>query len=189
VEEAMDIALGIAVVFATLAGPLLAVFVTRHNDRVRQRVERQMEVFRSLMSSRRTVLSAERVKALNMIEIEFHGIQAVQHAYRELMGHAAMARPLPANWEDEHRKRFTRLLSEMGKVLGYDLPQLDVLEGGYYPQGLMDIESEQQAVRRALIEVLTGRRPLAVGPVAPTPPSPFPPPPTPLPLPGAASKE
>ncbi len=66
----------------------------------------------------------------------------------------------------------------MARELGYELPQLDVLEGGYYPQGLVDIETEQQAVRRALIEVLSGRRPLGVSPAAPLPPAPFPPPPS-----------
>lgn len=67
----------------------------------------------------------------------------------------------------------------MAKVLGYNLQQLDVLEGGYYPQGLMDMELEQQAVRRALIEVLSGRRPLAVSPGTAIPPAPFPFPPPP----------
>jgi hypothetical protein len=44
----------------------------------------------------------------------------------------------------------TRLLSEIAQVLGYKLQQLDVLEGGFYPQGLADIEVEQQAVRRSI---------------------------------------
>jgi hypothetical protein len=42
----------------------------------------------------------------------------------------------------------TKLLSEMAKVLGYNLQQLDVLEGGYYPQGFFDIETEEQDSRR-----------------------------------------
>ena len=67
----------------------------------------------------------------------------------------------------------------MAKVLGYNIQQLDVLEGGYWPQGFVDIESEQQQVRQVLLEVLSGRRPLTVSPAAPTPPSPFPPPPAP----------
>jgi len=112
-----------------------------------------------------------------MVEIEFYGIRSVQDAHREVMAHINAPRPLPADWNDRHRNLLTRLLSEMAQVLGYELPQLDVLEGGYYPQGLMDIEVEQQAVRRALIEVLSGRRPLGVSPAAPAPPVPFPPPP------------
>jgi hypothetical protein len=70
-------------------------------------------------------------------------------------------------------------IRQLAQALTEPLEQLDVLEGGYYPQSFADIEIEQQAVRRALIELLSGRRPLSVSPAAPTPPAPFPPPPTP----------
>jgi hypothetical protein len=138
-----------------------------------------MEVFRSIMGTRRAPLAAERVKALNMVEIEFYGVQPVEAAYRAVMSHINLPKPLPATWGDDQRKHVTKLLSEMAKTLGYELQQLDVLDGGYYPQGFLDIEGEQQALRQALIEVLSGRRPLLVSPAAPAPPSPFPPPPKP----------
>jgi len=175
----VDNALGIAVVIATFAGPIAAVFITRKIDRHRAQLERRMEVFRSLMGSRRTPLSMERVKALNMVEIEFYGIKSVAEAYQETMKHINAPQPLPNGWHDQHQKHFTRLLTEIAKVLGYKLQQLDVLEGGYYPQGFVDIEMEQQAIRRAAIEILSGKRPLLVSPAAPAPPSPFPPPPPP----------
>ena len=101
------------------------------------------------------------------------------------MAHINAPKPLPAGWADRQRTLITKLLSEMAKVLGYDLQQLDVLEGGYYPQeGIADIELEQQAARRAVIEVFTGNRPLIISPAAPAPPMPFPPPPPPDALPG-----
>jgi hypothetical protein len=129
------------------------------------------------MATRRTFISPEKAVALNMVEIEFYGIQSVQEVHREVMAHINSPRPLPDNWNDRHRALLTRLLSEIAQVLGYKLQQLDVLEGGYYPQGLADMEVEQQAVRRSIIEVLSGRRPLGVSPAAPVQPAPFPPPP------------
>jgi hypothetical protein len=174
-----DWVLGGAVVIATFAGPVLAVLVTRHIDNVRRVNERRLAIFRSLMATRRTLLSADKVTALNMVEIEFYGIQSVQDAHREVMTHINTPPPSPAGWDARHRTLLTRLLSEMARVLHYELQQLDVLEGGYYPQGFADIDLEQQAVRRALIEVLSGRRPLAVIPGAPVPPAPFPFPPPP----------
>jgi hypothetical protein len=131
------------------------------------------------MATRRALVSAEKVTALNMVEIEFYGVTPVQDAYREVMTHINTPPPLPEGWNDRHRALLTRLLSQMARALGYELQQLDVLEGGYYPQGFADMEIEQQAVRRTLIEVLSGRRPLLVSPAAPTPPAPFPPPPSP----------
>jgi len=145
----MDLALGIAVVIATFAGPVFAVLVTRHIDNARQVRDRRLNVFRTLMATRRTFLSPEKVIALNMVEIEFYGIRTVQDVHRDVMAHINAPRPLPQDWEERHRTLLTRLLSEIAKVLGYQLQQLDVLEGGYYPQGLADIEVEQQAVRRA----------------------------------------
>lgn len=175
----MDLALGISVVIATLTGPMLAVWVTRCVDNRRQTHARRLEIFRSLMGTRRALLAPDKVKALNMVEIDFYGITTVEGAHREVMAHINTPQPLPAGWDDRHRKLLTKLPSEMAKVLGYQLQQLDVLEGGYYPQGFADIELEQQSVRRALIQILSGNRPLLVSPAAPTPPAPFPPPPAP----------
>jgi hypothetical protein len=172
-----DLVLGIAVVIATFAGPVFAVIMTRHIDNVRREKERRLNVFRTLMATRRALVSPEKVTALNMVEIEFYGIESVQVAHQEVMAHINTDPPLPHGWAERHRTLLTRLLSEMAKVLGYQLQQLDVLEGGYYPQAFADVEIEQQAVRRALIEVLSGRRPLGISPAAPIPPAPFPPPP------------
>ena len=83
----MDFWLGIAVVFATLTGPLLAVLVTRTRDQRGQRRSRQMEVFRALMRSRRSSLSLEYVTALNTVEVEFPGVKPVGSAQRELFRH------------------------------------------------------------------------------------------------------
>jgi hypothetical protein len=171
--------LGISIVFATLFGPIFAVLMTRYLDEKRQIKERRMTVFRALMGTRKAVLSPDRVTALNMIEIEFYGIQPVQQAYRDVMNHINHPKPVPETWGEQQRKYITKLMSEIGKILGYELQQLDVLDGGYHPQGIFDIELEQQAVRRSLIEVLTGNRTLIVSQAAPALPMPFPPPPTP----------
>lgn len=175
----MDLAIGIAVVIATLFGPVLAVYITRKIDANRQQRDRQMEIFRALMGSRRAMLSPDRVKALNLIEIEFHGVKSIEDAHKKVMDNIRLPQPLPDSWGEDQQKLITRLLSEMAQFLGYKFEQLDVLDGGYYPQGYVDIELEQQAVRQTLIEVLSGKRPLLISPAAPAPSSPFPPPPPP----------
>jgi hypothetical protein len=176
----MDFWLGIAVVFATLFGPVLAVFVTRYIDGQRDRRGRRMEVFRSIMAARRAPLSPDRVRALNMVEIEFHGVKSVETAYGDLFQH--FHTPLTeANfvvWHETSRKLSTKLLTEIATVLGYEMQQLDVLDGGYYPQGFADFDAEQQIVRKLLIEVLSNKRPLSVSTIS-IPPAPYPPPPPP----------
>jgi hypothetical protein len=66
------LALGTAVVIATFFGPVLAVLVTRHVDGKRRVHERRLDIFRNLMASRRTLLSPDKVRALNLVEIDFY---------------------------------------------------------------------------------------------------------------------
>lgn len=171
-----DLFLGISVVIATFAGPVCAVFVTRHVDNLRRINERRLNVFRSLMATRRAALSADKVTALNMVEIEFYGIPSVQDAHREVMTHINIPPPQPPGWADRHRSLMTRLLSEMARELGYKLPQLDCWKVAITRKvwRILRPSCRQSA---ALIEVLSGRRPLGVSPAAPVPPAPFPPPP------------
>ena len=157
----MDLYLGIAVVIATLLGPVLAVWVTRRIDDQRQHKSRQLEVFRALMRSRRSALSADYVTALNTVEVEFAGIASVENAQRELFRHLNLT-PQPADWLDRLRRLQTRLLYAMATHLGYKMEQLDVLEGGYLPQAWGTAEEEQTALRRALLELLAANRPLHV---------------------------
>lgn len=177
----MDLALGIAVVIATLAGPVLAVLVTRYIDEKRDKRKRQLDVFRTLMRTRRATLAVEHVGALNMIEIEFHDMPEVMAAFRELHNHFHFSPPAPTDWWDKRSKLQTRLLSAMARKLGYDFEQLDVLEGGYTPTGWTNTEQEQEQLRKLLIELLSGRLSLPVTPgpaITPPPfPPPFPPPP------------
>lgn len=175
----MDLYLGIAVVIATIAGPILAVLVTRHIDRTRDRNRRREEVFRMLMRTRRATLSIDHVTALNMIEIEFYGVPAVLAAFKNLYEHFHNTGAPAQEWWDKRAKLQTRLLTEMAKSLGYKLEQLDVLEGGYIPQGWNTTETEQQQMRQLLIELLSGKRSIPVRRGAPPPPFPPPAPPPP----------
>ena len=56
----------------------------------------------------------------------------------------------------------TKVLSEMAKTLGIRVQQLDIFEGGYVPQGHVDIEREQVAIRRLLSEIADGKRSLPI---------------------------
>jgi hypothetical protein len=58
-------------VLAIVIGPIAAVAITRWlNDRRDQR-NRRMDIFRTLMRTRRSPMSPDHVGALNLIEIEF----------------------------------------------------------------------------------------------------------------------
>jgi uncharacterized protein DUF6680 len=73
----MDSILGLAIVIATFAGPIGAVIVTRLIDRKRAQRDRQLDVFRALMRTRKGALQPDHVNALNLVEIEFHKVSTV----------------------------------------------------------------------------------------------------------------
>src|SRR5262245_43696047 len=70
-----------AVVIATFFGPVIAVLITRWNDRRTERRQRLLGIFRTLMATRRMTISQEHVAAINLIEVEFHGVQPVLDAW------------------------------------------------------------------------------------------------------------
>jgi hypothetical protein len=127
-----------------------------------------------LMRTRRAALSVDHVTALNMVEIDFHDISEVIAAFHALHQHFSVTND--PQWLENRSRLQTRLLTAMGESLGYKFEQLDVLDGGYTPQGWISTEQEQQQLRQLLLEVLSGRRALPVSPVPFAPPPPFPPP-------------
>jgi hypothetical protein len=166
----MDFYLGLAIVFATLAGPVLAVLVTRYIDSRSDRKRRQTDVFRALMRSRRSFVSPEYVAAFNTVEIEFAGVKSVENAQRELLQHINAHTPQP-DWFDRYRRLQTRLLYAIAAHLGYEMAQLDVLEGGYVPSAWGTNEEQQQAIQQSLRDLLAGKRTLRVEVVPPNTPS------------------
>jgi len=149
-----------AVVLATFMGPILAVFVTRWVDDRRLKQSRKLETFRILIRTRRAQLSHDFVAALNMVEIDFFNAPKVLSTHAELMRHLSAS--ADEKWLDKTPRLVARLLYAMGQNVGYTMEQLDILEGGYIPQAMVDEETEQQRLRESLIQVLAGGKPLPV---------------------------
>ncbi|NTD93849.1 hypothetical protein G6M23_21190 [Agrobacterium tumefaciens] len=155
-----DAMLAWSVVLATFLGPILAVFVTRWVDDRRLKQSRKLETFRVLIRTRRTQLSYDFVAALNMVEIDFFNAPKVLTTHAELMRH--LGAKTDDSWLDRTQRLVARLLYAMGQDVGYTMEQLDILEGGYIPQAMVDDETEQQRLRRSLLALLSGAHPLPV---------------------------
>jgi hypothetical protein len=116
------------------------------------------------MATRRSWLSPEHIAALNQIELDFQHAGGVMSAYRTYMKHLATIFDLKDNDRIGHERQSmrTKILSEMAKTLGIRVEQMDIFEGGYVPQGHIDIEREQAAIRRLLSEIADGKRALPI---------------------------
>jgi hypothetical protein len=62
----------LAIVIATLLGPILAVQAQKWIERSRERQQRRVAVFRVLMTTRAALLSPAHVEALNIVPVEFY---------------------------------------------------------------------------------------------------------------------
>jgi hypothetical protein len=61
----------IIMTFAVVLGPILAVQIQKWLEQVRNKTERKLKIFKTLMTTRATRVSIEHVQSLNMIDIEF----------------------------------------------------------------------------------------------------------------------
>jgi hypothetical protein len=184
-----DLWMGIATIVAVILGPILAVEVSRRNDERRLKQTRRMDVFRTLMRTRRMRLSPDHVGALNLVEIEFYGEAAVIEAWKAYWAHLHQAYPIdPARQQQFQRDQeglLTRLLHAIATTLNFNIEQMEILEGGYLPQGWVDNDVSMRMLRDLMVDILSHRRGFPI--VAFTPgSSPYPPPPEETPPPPPA---
>ena len=180
------ILIAIVTAIAAVTGPLVAVVLTRRSDDRKAIKERRMDIFRTLMRTRKMPIHFDHVGALNLIEIEFADDEKVITAWKDYLNNLYEQLQPDASNEVSNaflKKRenlLTKLIYEISQVLKFKVDQLDILEGNYLPKGWGDEDWEHRIQRQSLIEVLNGRRPILIQqyqpqePMGPYPPAPFP---------------
>jgi hypothetical protein len=157
---------GVAV-WATYKAPVHALDVQTKLDEAKERGARKLGIFKTLMANRATRLNPNFVQALNMIDMEFtqDSDKDVRDAWKELLDHYSDwgAKPQDKRKTDDDAdiKKSTELLAEllarMSKAVGYSFDKVTIKKGIYYPEGLSNVEQEQHAVRRAMLNLLSGQ--------------------------------
>lgn len=138
---------------AIFLGPICAVWMTRFVDGRREKKANRLAVFKTLMRTRGSRLNHEHVGALNLVEIEFYKEKNVSNALQRYFDHLN-TRTTDERWLDTSNHLFTKLLYEIAKSLGYKIEQLQILTGGYAPQGWIDNEGRQEEIQNRLIALL-----------------------------------
>jgi hypothetical protein len=163
--------LNILTIVAIVSGPVIALQIQRRLDEGREARNRKMWVFKTLMSFRATAISPTFVQALNLIDVEFDGDndeeKAVRNAWKVLLDHyldlGRIPEPNTPALTDRSIQLKTTLLLLMGKCLDYDFDEVQIKKGSYYPTGLGNVEAEQHAIRRGVLNVLSGKGRIPVG--------------------------
>jgi Family of unknown function (DUF6680) len=164
-----------AVVVATLLGPILAVQAQKWVERFRERQGRKIWVFQTLMATRAARLSADHVRALNMIDLAFYGRRRFGRQWQSRSERRAFQdwreylNELTITWDDKvnndarlqrRSDLFIDLLESIGADVGYTFDRLHLSKEVYYPAAHEQELAEQQALRRAAISVFSGEAPL-----------------------------
>lgn len=153
-------------IVAIFAGPFFAVLATEWIRRSHESRQRKIRVFRTLMSTRASRLSPTHVEALNLIDIEFdsknprerHVIEAWK-LYHSHLGDVGYPKE---TWAARCAELLVDLLHAMSQCLNYPFDKSHIKNSSYYPDGYGELEEDQHAARKALVEVLEGRKPLSV---------------------------
>jgi uncharacterized protein DUF6680 len=155
-------------IVAILLSPFLAIFAQRQIDNLRERRNRQVRVFRELMITRYALLSARHVEALNAVSLEFGDTgkeKSVLDAWQEYLDHLGTDSTIDVNgWTNKRSDLLLELLHKMSQCLGYKFEKLRIKREVYYPKYFQELETEQTAIRKQVLELTdgTGRRKLPI---------------------------
>jgi len=156
---------------AVIAGPILAVQAQKIIESIKERKERKLRLFHTLMETRATRLSGHHVSALNMIDLEFYGksllgkrlqsdidkkVTNAWKVYNDHLNNSVPDEKLDA-WVDKGLELFTSLLYAMSQSLGYDFDEVQLKRDCYSPIAHGRIEGEQTKIREGLVKVLDGK--------------------------------
>jgi len=149
---------------AIVLGPILAVQIQKWLERQKENKQRKVEIFKTLMATRGNVLSHHHVEALNRIDLEFSDndkYRSVISSWKEYFNNLhtkADSHEQLIVWTDKNVELLANLLFEMGKALGYSFDRALIKRNWYSPVAHGNIESENNLIRKGIIEVLEGNR-------------------------------
>ena len=153
-------------VAAVLLAPLIAIQVSVFLEIRREKRQRRLKLFRTLMMTRAARLVPDHVNALNMIDIEFSGtdakskeVRAAWKAYLDILNSADLPRDV---WDEKAVDLFVDLLYHLAVHLGYDFDRTHLRRNAYFPRGFGETEMDQLAIRTGVRELLEGKRALPV---------------------------
>ena len=166
-------------VVAVLIGPILAVQAQKFVEKIRDKRNRRLQIFKSLMSTRAERVSREHVQSLNLIDIEFYGRlifgfrlqtqkeKAVTNAWKNYNAHLNdKTYPTIDDWYRDGDGLFTKMLYEMSQALGYDFDEVQLKRDAYKPEAHVNLENAQLAVLDGLAKALNNQNSLSVNVVS-----------------------
>lgn len=158
--------LGLVTVLAAFLSPLIAVQVSQWLERSRARRDQQLRIFQTLMSTRAAIVDSRHVEALNSIDVVFGANSrvetAIRNQWKRYLDHLNTPMSDQEIWLQRQVEHLVDLLHPMAQHLGFEFDKVHLKNQTYLPQRHAWLENEQDVIRRGLVELLSGQRPLSV---------------------------
>lgn len=158
----------LAIIAATLLGPVLAVQAQKWLERGRAVRERRDMIFRTLMATRAAMLSPEHIAAFNAVPVEFYGsggkLKAINDAWKLFLDHHIEQQPSYEVWAQKRLDLFIDLLHLVSSFLGYGFSRAQLARDIYSPKAHGELENEQTIIRKGFVRLFNGEAalPMAV---------------------------
>lgn len=149
-------------IIAIIVGPILAVQIQKHLERMRDNKNRKLSIFKTLMATRGSTLSALHVEALNRIDLEFSNqnkyskVIVAWKEYFDNLSNAPKSDSDVSRWFDKNIELLTSLLYEMGQSLNFNYDKVIIKRNIYSPEGHARLERENNQIRESLLKILQG---------------------------------
>lgn len=150
-------------IIAIITGPIIAVQMDKFIERNKDKKNRKVSIFKTLMATRGSVVSHTHVEALNRIILEFSDNNKYKKVinsweiYLDNLQQPFDEKSLPL-WSEKNNDLLTNLLYEMNISLGYKFDKEKIKKGIYIPKGHITDEREQITLRKTILDVLNGER-------------------------------
>jgi len=158
-------------ILAILLAPLIALQVSEWLERRRDKRNRRLQIFKTLMATRATPLHLDHINALNMIDIEFYRdddkAKCVVEAWKLLHAHLHDTSYSLENgkidpnrilqWGDKLNDLMINMLHEMAKCVGYTFEKSSLKKTSYFPSGYGELEQQGHLVREGLAKLFSGK--------------------------------
>jgi hypothetical protein len=148
---------GVMICIATIKAPSRAVQDQKNREQEEVARNRRLTIFYTLMQTRTQRLSYKHTEALNMIDMEFNGINNITYSWSEYLDHLNNAKDTD-QWRIEGDKLFINMLYEMSKFLGYSYTKLDIKNKFYNPHAHYYQELNQREIETYLADILSHRK-------------------------------
>lgn len=157
-------------IIALIVGPIAAVQVQKYLERLREKKNTELNIFRTLMATRGSRLSRQHVEALNLIDLVFRNKKqrTIIEAWRIYLDHLEnypdekSSEDQRATWDENSIDLLVDLIYEISKYLKYNFDKVQLKRGIYVPKGHTDLEIDQLLLRKGLLDVFVQKKPLRI---------------------------